>query len=271
MKKHDLSDSVTFVVPVNNDDIYKNNFLSSPLFRSGHSHQILIQRNYSSAAKAYNDAIDNSLNDLIVFTHQDVLFPESWLVDLNHALDYLAENDPLWGVLGCFGVTPDGHEHGYVYCTGCTRFLGSPAPEPRLIQTLDEIVLIVKKSSGLRFDDTLPGYHFYGTDICMAAVRDGRRNYAITAFVLHNTNQVVLFPRDFVLAYRHVKKHWKSFLPIQTSCTRIEWHNASLYIRYFKRLVRTCLGVLGCTGKPRIRLKNPLDFLDRLFSKSKVS
>ena len=56
-------------------------------------------------AEAYNDAIDKAQNDLIIFAHQDVIFPEQWLPHLERVLQYLEENDPQWGVLGCYGKT----------------------------------------------------------------------------------------------------------------------------------------------------------------------
>ena len=65
------------------------------------------------------------------------------------------------------------------------------------VQTLDEIVLILKKSSGLRFDDSLPHFHFYGTDICLRAAQRGMRSYAISAFCVHNTHQTLVLPEEF--------------------------------------------------------------------------
>ena len=94
---------ITFAVAVNNREIFENNFMASPCFRGDHSHQILVQTGFSSASKAYNDAIERSTNDLIIFAHQDILFPESWIPDLRRALDSLEQTDPKWGVLGCYG------------------------------------------------------------------------------------------------------------------------------------------------------------------------
>jgi len=59
------------------------------------------------------------------------------------------------------------------------------------VQTLDEIVLIFRRDSGLSFDETLPHFHFYGTDICMRAAEQGRQCYAISAFCVHNTPATV--------------------------------------------------------------------------------
>src|SRR5579863_4382532 len=96
---------LTFVSAVNNEDIFLNNFMVSPCFRHPHHHQILAQRNFSSAAKAYNDAITGSVNELLIFAHQDMVFPQSWVSDLERSLKLLEATDPHWGVLGCYGET----------------------------------------------------------------------------------------------------------------------------------------------------------------------
>jgi hypothetical protein len=232
----------TFVVAVNNRGVLENNFPSSPCFRYPHAHEILIREGFTSAAKAYNDAIDQSHNDFIVFAHQDVIFPEQWLNQLESALEYLEDQDPMWGVLECYGETP-GHEgRGCVYQSGL-GIVGATFEHPTPIQTLDEIVLILRKSSHLRFDDNLPHFHLYGTDICLRAERLGRRNYAIPAFCIQNTNQGFILPKEFYECYWHVKRAWKSHLPIQASCIRITKLNLAMckrrlheiYFRYIRQ------------------------------------
>jgi hypothetical protein len=219
---------VTFVVAVNKRDVLENNFLASPCLRVPHPHEILIQGAYASASKAYNDAIDKSTNDLVVFVHQDIILPESWLADLERALTCLEQDDPQWGVIGCYGETLHDQGRGYVYSSGL-GILGKPFERPARIQTLDEIVLILRKSSGLRFDDSLPHFHMYGTDICMRAEESGRKNYAISAFCVHNTQPGLILPEEFYECYRHVKRNWKHRLPIQTTCIRVTRFDAAMY------------------------------------------
>jgi hypothetical protein len=222
--------ALTFAVATNNREILEKNLLASPCFKEPHSHQILAQEGYPSAVQAYNNAIDRSVNDLIVFSHQDILFPESWLTDLEKALAYLESADPNWGVLGCYGRTRDDGDRGYIYSLGL-GVLGGPFETPAEIQTLDEIVLIVKKSSGLRFDDSLPDFHMYGTDICMAAAKRGMKSYAIPAFCVHNTTFNLVLPRAFYDCYKHVQRTWSESLPIQTTCIRITKAGLPMYER----------------------------------------
>jgi hypothetical protein len=220
--------SITFVIAVNNKSVFESNFLASPCVSGAHSHQIIVQEGFSSASTAYNDAIDRSTNDLIVFAHQDIIFPESWLLDLQRALDSLERTDPQWGVLGCYGETLDGHGRGYIY-SGGLGIMGKPMDRPAPVQTLDEIVLILRKSSGLRFDEDLPHFHFYGADICMAAAARGLKSYAISAFCVHNTQQNFILPKEFYESYRHVKRRWKNSLPIRTTCVTMTKFDIHMY------------------------------------------
>jgi hypothetical protein len=220
--------SITFVVAVNNKSVFENNFLASPCLSGTHSHQILVQEGFSSASNAYNDAIDRSVNDLIVFAHQDILLPEFWLLDLQRALHSLERTDPQWGVLGCYGETLDDGGRGYIY-SGGLGIIGKPRDRPAAVQTLDEIVLILRKSTGLRFDECLPHFHLYGADICMAAAARGLVSYAVSAFCIHNTQQNFVLPKEFYESYRHLKRRWKDSLPIQTTCIRMERFDFYMY------------------------------------------
>ncbi len=226
--------AITFVVAVNNRDVLEKNFLSSPCVVAPHPHQIILQENFSSATVAYNNAIDKSTNDLIIFCHQDMFFPSWWTSGLERSLTYLEAQDSDWGVLGCWGITSDRKFHGYIYSSGI-GIIGVPS-EPIEVQTLDEIVLVMRKSSGLRFDEGLPHFHLYGTDICLRAMKRGMKNYAISALCIHNTYQAFDLPPEFFECCRFVKRIWNEFLPIQTTCIRITRSNIPLYIRRLKQM-----------------------------------
>jgi hypothetical protein len=220
MNPTDATRHMTFVAAVNNRQVLQGNLLASPCLQGGHGHQVVLQEKFSSASSAYNDAIDKSVNDLIVFCHQDIYLPEAWPAELERSLSGLASTDANWGVLGCYGETLDDHGRGYVYSSG-RGVMGSPFDHPAAVQTLDEIVLILRKSSGLRFDPLLPHFHFYGTDICMAAAKRGMKSYAISAFCVHNTQQYLILPKEFYESCDYVKRAWRDWLPIQTTCVRL--------------------------------------------------
>ena len=236
------TETITFAVAVNNEELLETHFLASPSFRGEHGHQILVQKSFSSATKAYNDAIDRARNDLIVFCHQDIFLPESWLNQLHGAIRQLEILDPNWGVIGPGGITRDGRGQGHLYSTGL-GMIGTPFPEPRQVQTLDEIVLVLRKSSGLRFDDHLPHFHLYGTDICLQAAKRGMNNYAISAFCIHNTVQCLMLPPQFYESCNYMRRVWKDSLPVRTTCTELTRFGIPLYWRrlreaYFRYVQR---------------------------------
>ena len=251
--------SITFVVATNNREILEKNLLASPCLCGTHRHQIVVQEDFKSAAAAYNDALDKSSNDLIVFCHQDMFFPPGWISDLQSIIERLEIKDPDWGVLGCFGATQDGQLHGYVHSSGL-GILGRYS-DPTEVQTLDEIVLIVRRSSGLRFDASLPNFHLYGTDICLRAASIGKRNYAISAFCIHNTYQAYTLPKEFFDCCDHIRRTWKKSLPIQTPCIRLTRLSIPVLFRklsqvYFKHIRRTERTVL--------RVADPRQIFERI-------
>jgi len=227
-------EAITFVVAVNKTDILEKNFLASPCLVDPHPHQILLQKGFKSASLAYNDAIDKSINDIIVFCHQDMFFPDPWISQLQQNIEWLNTSDPNWGVLGCSGITRERKMYGCVYSSGF-GILGDPA-EPMEIQTLDEIVLVLRKSSGLRFDERLPHFHLYGAEICLRAAMEGMKSYAISAFCVHNTRQGFNLPNEFYECCEYMRLAWKGHLPIETTCITITGSNIPVYLRRLKQI-----------------------------------
>lgn len=251
---------VTFIVVANDPGILHANLLASPCLQGAHTHQVIVQEGFASATAAYNAALAQSRNEILVFIHQDVYLPERWLSDLDSALRQLARSDPGWGVLGCWGVKQNGDEFGYLYTPG-QAVIGYPLETPEAVQTLDEVVLILRKSAGLKFNEQLPGFHLYGTDICLAAAAVGLRSYAISAFCIHNSRQHFRLPSDFYVSYRYVKRVWRKSLPIETSCVRISRFDGDIWMRKLKETVGR---ILRRTPQKGPRTEDPRMILSRL-------
>lgn len=200
-------------------------------------------RGFGSAAAAYNAGIGRTSADILVFAHQDVYLPYGWDQMLAAAIDGLTNTDPTWAVLGVFGMAHDVKPRGHMYCTGLEKVLGGPFIDPIACNALDELVLIVRRSSGLLFDPLLPGFHLYGTDICLEARRRGLRSYIIPAFCIHNTAGLDFLPWGFWRAYFFMRRKWWQELPVKTLCTTIgriptpliEHPLRSAYSRYLRR------------------------------------
>lgn len=257
MGRHGL----TFVVAVNDDKVLQQNLLSSPLFANNDKHQVIEKRGYASAATAYNAAIEEAENDIIVFVHQDVYFPDNWIQELEGALKYLEGTNPSWGVLGCFGSSKDRPGGvGQVYTTG-RGIHGNHIRQPEAIETVDEIVIVIRKSAGLRFDLSLPHFHLYGTDICMLAREMGMACFAIPAFCIHNTNQILNLPKEFFECYYHIKKRWRKFLAIYASCIRISQFDTDLNLQKIRRVYKKLSGKVETA---QYRVADPRALIDNL-------
>ncbi|MGZ8941327.1 MAG: glycosyltransferase [Methylobacter sp.] len=255
-------ENYTFAVAVNNKETLRKNLFLSPGLQENHNHQVLIKENYPSASLAYNSAIDEAQNEIIIFIHQDIYLPETWFSDISRCLSYFEEKKINWGVLGCFGSGKAvGAGLGRVYTTGLGLH-GRKINKPEPVETLDEIILIIRKSSGLKFDPYLPHFHLYGADLCMSAKDKGMTNFAFQGLCVHNTNQLLSLPKEFYDCYSYVKRKWAKFLPIYTSCIRISCFNEEVYLRRTRELADKMLGIRKV---PKLRIDDPrLVFSDKV-------
>ena len=94
--------------------------------------------------------------------------------------------------------------------------IGGPFDFPQEIASLDEVVLIVRRSSGISFDPALPTFHLYGTDIVLKALRLGMKSYVVDLPVIHNTKYGYWLDRNYTTGYRFMVRKWKSVLPWPT-------------------------------------------------------
>ncbi len=148
--------SITFVVPVGSEELYGKCFLSSPLFAEGCGCQVIAQRGFKTAGQAFNDGIEGAANDVVVFAHQDVVLPAGWARLFSARLKELESQGAPVGVVGCVGITLKGEPVGHIY--RYDRELFPDLPLPARIETLDEMLVCFRKSSGLRFDPKLPSF-----------------------------------------------------------------------------------------------------------------
>ena len=207
------------VAAVNDDTVLKNSLMRSPEMEP--VKEVFIRRGCLSAGQAYNSGMKASTSDIIVFAHQDVYFPQGWFGSVARSIAAISAKDPDWGVLGVFGISLSGAEAGHLYSTGLRRVLGCPFEEPLEVSSLDEVVLVIRRSSGLQFDEKLPGFHLYGADICLEARQKGLKCYAISAFCVHNSNGLDQLPPAYSRAYFYMRDKWRNQLPIRTPCLAI--------------------------------------------------
>jgi GT2 family glycosyltransferase len=254
----------TVICAANNEQVLQSCLLNSPDI--GDVAEVILQKGYASAAVAYNSGLQEAKTDLVVLIHQDVYLPKGWLAVLNRSLDVLSKVDPNWGVLGVWGVNESKDSTGFLYCAANGR-LGQLFKGTREVRSLDEVLLVMRKSSGLRFDERLPGFHMYGTDICLEARRRGMKSYVVPAPCVHNTNGYRMLPLQFWLGYLFMRKKWKTELPIATSCTEITFACWPMIRWNFVRLVNVVLG----RHRVRTRFDDPSQLALNLIPSDEVS
>lgn len=203
----------------NSDAILSSNLAASPILAGGiHLH---VERGAPTAAIAYNRALAATDAEIVVFAHHDVYLPKGWDALLLARLAELASHDPNWALAGAYGVAPDYRQFGPVWTSSLGQIIGRVPMQPEPVQSFDEMLIVLRRSSGLHFDPDQPGWHMYGTDIVCAARAAGKGAYAIGLPCIHNDRFHGALGADFTESYRWMQRKWPTFLPIQTPVTKI--------------------------------------------------
>ena len=199
----------------NDKNILARNLVRSPEVDDG-CVPITVIWDAPSASVAYHDEISRATSDILVFAHQDIYFPAGWFARLRHVCESLTSKDPLWAVAGLVGMTPDWRYVGHLWDSGLGFVCGGPFGAPQEVVSLDEVVLVVRRETGISFDPDLPSFHLYGTDIVLRAQQLRKRAYVIDLPVIHNTKPILRLDPSYVAAYRFMVRKWKAVLPSPT-------------------------------------------------------
>lgn len=236
------AERLTIGCMVNDRDVLLTNLETSDCLQSGRI-KLVVAEGAASAAIAANSLLSKADGDLVAIVHQDVHLPRGWDKRVLASAAALDEQGVRWGVLGVFGMTVRGTVAGQVWSNGLGQELRGTGSLPADAVSCDELVLIVKKSEDLQFDEQLPGFHFYGTDIVQAALARKLGAFVIDAPVIHNSLPVRNANRGYLNAYRFMVDKWRDNLPIPTCTTpltasrwplmRYRWRRA---VRQWKRL-----------------------------------
>ena len=197
--------------------------LSSPEIKNGKV-GLTILWNQASAGAAYSRAIKTATAKVLVFAHCDVYFPQGWFERLEWELDRLSRIDSEWAVAGVGSITPSGEIVGRIFDTSLEPVFrqslgvfGKPLTTPVRIASADELVIIVRRASGVSFDPLLPEFHFYGTDIVLTAEKQGKHCYGLDMPLIHNAKAQLQLGNDYCRAFRYMVRKWCDRLPVQTT------------------------------------------------------
>ncbi len=180
-----------------------------------------VERNAPSAAAAYNRALDATDAEVVIFAHHDVYMPKGWDKLLAARLAEVEALDRDWALYGTFGVALDAAHIGPVWSSSLGQIVGRVPLAPVEVQSFDELLIVLRRSSGLRFDEDLGGWHFYGTDIVAQARARGLRAWAGALPCIHNDRFHDALGPDFAAAYRAMRRKWRGQLPLRSPITKI--------------------------------------------------
>lgn len=235
--------SIDLAAAVNNQAVLANCLQRSPDVATG----ALRLRTYEgrrSAAAAYNAALDDSTADVLVLAHQDVYLPRGFLAGAAAQIAQLEAMDPDWALAGVAGLDASGALQGRTWSSGLGALIGERPLSPVAITTLDEMLLFVRRASGLRFDEQMPSFHLYAADAVQTAKARGQRSYVIDTPAIHHSRAVVALDAGYRAAYRYMQQKWRNELPIPNLVCPITRSPLTLFLRDFR--IRRKHG-----GKPR--------------------
>jgi hypothetical protein len=199
----------------NDEKISRRDLESSPEI-ANRQVSLSVLWNERSASSAYAREFETAEAEFLIFAHQDIYLPRGWFNALDKAIEHLQKIDEKWAVIGLYGVTHEGIHVGHIWDSGLGRVLGEPFSNPVRVTSIDEIVLIVRRASKVRFDPALPSFHLYGTDIVLNAEMLGESAYVVDVPVIHNSKAIRRLGSDYVMAYRFMVRKWAARLPWPT-------------------------------------------------------
>jgi len=140
--------------------------------------------NAYSLCSAYNEGVDCSQGEILVFVHEDVFFMEPGWGDV---LSHKFKNDPMIGLIGVAGSQYLASHHPAWIAAGQPFIRGhvvhetqggdnyrmsvfSPDKTDAEVVAVDGLFFAIRRDlfEHIRFDDrTFDGFHFYDLDICM--------------------------------------------------------------------------------------------------------
>jgi glycosyltransferase involved in cell wall biosynthesis len=200
---------ITVVYSTHKDSEYNKKFQEHLLSTIGLKDiQILeyINNNEFSLTEVYNKGLSESVNDIVIFCHNDIIFDKSYWG--KRIIEHF-EKKPKYGILGVAGTKfyPKSgrwwevqgemlgqvyHQHdGKRWLSQYSKSLGGKITDSVIV---DGLFFAVKKSNlKTRFDESFKGFHFYDTSFCVDNYINGVKigvvsNIPITHLSIGQTN-----------------------------------------------------------------------------------
>ncbi|WP_010205775.1 glycosyltransferase [Salinibacterium sp. PAMC 21357] len=172
---------------------------------------------FATAGAALNHGASQAHNDVVVFVHQDVYLHS--LPELERAASELFST-PHIGVMGAVGIDGSGRIVGRI--RDRVIGLGEPAPVPRDVESMDEVLFMVTRDRVRReplADDARLGWHAYAVEYSARIRAAGLRAVVRDIPLTHNSLSTNL--RNLDVAHRRVGDSYPALLPLRTTCGTI--------------------------------------------------
>jgi GT2 family glycosyltransferase len=230
----------SIVTLVNNEDQY-NEFLNNIKEQDcNFNFEIIALPNfnneYKSCAEALNIGIDLSESEYVMMCHQDIRFDKNWFSNIICSIKDLVLNNIKFGVLGMAGSWyHNNNEGGVIFLNNNTESKNDTRKYVD-VQCLDELCLIIKNDSYIRFDETLFNhYHFYGADLCLNYISNGYRNLAINVPCTHlsdgfgNLTNISNLEKYIQCSYNLMNKWSKQFKQFRNQTAKFNSSESIIY------------------------------------------
>jgi glycosyltransferase involved in cell wall biosynthesis len=189
----------------------------------------IVENNSRAISEVYNEYMDTSDADYIVFCHDDISIEDSQLaIKINEAIGDDSEfvicgiagnrkcqikEKNLWHLMGD-RKTMSGSVAHYTGKDDVNCFSTSFGPTPERCILLDGLFLAVNlkeiKEAGLRFDEDCPSkWNFYDLNFCMQAHRLGLKMTTYPIWVVHQSHGLEDYNNDdWVKGNEYFKNKW---------------------------------------------------------------
>jgi len=205
---------LSFVTCVSKKDVYEQNVVQSlkaSTLQNFEMIPIYNDNNQYTAPQALNIGIDKSTTNILITCHQDVIFPPNFTTTI---MEKIHKYDG-FGIMGVAGIDKNDCGAGGIKSPDGRSF--EVKEKESEVVTLDELCLIVRKDSKLRFDESLDGFHLYGVDICLQSLSLGMKNYAVDCEVVHlskdGRNNIEDIRKNYLRIMTKLRDKWSHIFP----------------------------------------------------------
>jgi hypothetical protein len=167
--------SVSYIACTHNKHILEKCLMQSLILQD--DDELIVIEGAKSIAEGYNNGIDKAKNKIKCFIHHDLIVTNPVLLRMN-LLAYCIEDIGIVGIVGsqteaapwwegqCVGSVVDSR-NGILHFSDGKQFC----------LHLDGLMLATCQD--VRFDESIPGFHFYDQDICRQMAEKGLHNFCI--------------------------------------------------------------------------------------------